>query len=605
MSKFPHSFLEEIKARIRPSEVIRRKVALKNNGREYTGLCPFHKEKSPSFTVSDEKGFYHCFGCGSHGNVINFLMGTEGLSFPEAVESLAKEAGLEIPKPSIEEVRREQKTSSLINIMNLARNWFKEQLHTPQGLIAREYLAKRAVTKEATEVFSLGYAPTDRIALTKHLKSHNITEEQILACGLLSKNDSGNTYDKFRNRLIFPILDTHGNTIAFGGRILGEGQPKYLNSPDTILFKKGHVLYNEHLARKAAFKENSLFVTEGYMDAIALYMAGIKQVVAPLGTAITDHQLLRMWALCKEPTICLDGDAAGQRAMLRAATLATPLLRPGYTLKFAVMPATMDPDDVIRSGGAQKFLDIATKSINLSEVLWQNELGKIGIKTPESRALLEKNLHNIAESIRDKQVSSHYRNFFQQCLRNAIFSKKSDPKNQKNTSQRITQLSQVPDISVKSRAGAEALLILIMLHNPTILQNDDILEEFIKIDFSSIKLDKIREYTLQICPFSGEENNKILLRTHLEKMGLRPDIIYFEGLGIYRPPGSDKVTDEEAENYWKYAERLYRAAVIREEYQNVTNAMTEESESRAFELMKQINQLDESISNMEAVFAED
>ncbi len=602
MIKFPHSFLDEIKARILTSEIVRRKVALKNNGREHSGLCPFHKEKSPSFTVNDEKGFYHCFGCGKHGNIINFLMETEGLSFPEAVEQLASQAGLAMPKMTEEETKREERVSSLHEIMNLAKNWFTEKLYSGEGREARDYLNKRGLNKNTAEIFALGYSPEGRQGLREFLKTKNVNDAQMLECGLLAKNERGELYDKFRGRLMFPIFDVRGHAIAFGGRILGDGQPKYLNSPDTPLFRKGDVLYNEHLARKTSFKTGRLVITEGYMDVIALYMAGIKEVVAPLGTAVTERQLARMWNLSKEPIMCLDGDAAGQRAMIRAATLATPLLKPGTTLKFASLPSGMDPDDVIKSGGVDKMAEILSKSRQLSEVLWQNEFKNTGATTPESRALLEKNLSVMAEGIKDKTVSNHYRDFFREKMRNIIFGNKKY-KNKKDSPERLTNIEEIPDVTAKSRAGAESLLILIILNHPALLVNEELEEEFINIDFSSIKLDKIRLSILEIYHANGEVDKKNL-RVHLEKSGFKPDISYLEALGLYQEQ-ENNIDNGGYDNtilYWKYAASLYNLAILKEECQKFANTMTEESEIKAFELMVQIANLEEKIIQMEQAF---
>lgn len=592
--------MDEIRARILTSEVVRRKVSLKINGREHSGLCPFHKEKSPSFTVNDEKGFYHCFGCGAHGDIIKFTMETEGLSFPETVEQLAAQAGLAMPKMTEAEEYKEKQAASLHDIMNLARIWFTERLYAPEGRGARDYLDKRSLTKETAELFSLGFSPDGRQALRDFLHSKNISDAKMFECGLLAKNERGEIYDKFRGRLMFPIFDVRGNTIAFGGRILGEGQPKYLNSPETQLFKKGDVLYNEHLARKASFKTGRLVVAEGYMDVIALYMAGIKEVVAPLGTAITERQLARMWNLSKEPIMCLDGDSAGQRAMLRVAALATPLLKPGHTLKFAGLPSGLDPDDIIKTSGVEKMADILSKARSLSDVIWQNELTKIGTNTPESRALLEKTLESLAGGINDKNVAGHYKNFFREKLRGIVFGKNNYIKNKKDLPQRLTNLQKIPDIDVKSRRGAESLLMLIVMHHPEILQNDEILEEFINIDFSTIKLDKMRAFVLEVCP-----DFDINLIEHLEKSGFKSDISYLETLELYQTQeclgeeSADKTT-----RYWKYAMSLYNLANLKEEYQNFSNKMTEDSEIKAFELMQQVKNLEENIGRMEREFAE-
>lgn len=601
MLKFPNSFLDEIKNRILPSEVIRRKVALKNNGREFTGLCPFHKEKSPSFTVSDQKGFYHCFGCGAHGDIFKFTMETQGVSFFDAVKQFASQAGLAMPELTKEEVQKEAIQRSLTQIMNLAKNWFTEQLYAPAGKDARDYLRKRGLGRNAVDIFAVGFAPEDSHALKNFLNKKGVSDTEMLECGLLVQKERGNAYDKFRGRIMFPICDMRGQVIAFGGRTMSDIQPKYLNSPETALFKKGDILYNEHLAKPAAFKNNNLVITEGYMDVIALYMAGIKEVVAPLGTAITDRQLQRMWQLAKEPVMCLDGDAAGQRAMLRAANLAIKQLAPGNSLKFASMPNGLDPDDVIKTSGIDKFQEILAKARNLSEVLWHHEFVKIGIATPESRALLEKELGLLASRINDAGVAAHYRNFFREKFRDIVFGKNKHTKSQKNLNVRLTNLESIPEITAKSRTGAEILLILIIIHNPSLLNVDNILEEFSNIDFIYKKIEQLRTNILQAYQ-QYKPIDKINLQTHLEKCGSAPDISYLDSLDLYQHFGSNDI--DKILHYWKYAICVYNLANLHEECENFAKLMTEESELKAVEIRKEIQKAESNITMMELQFAD-
>ncbi len=598
MIKFPNSFLDEIKARILPSEIIRRKVLLKSHGRQHTGLCPFHKEKTPSFSVSDEKGFYHCFGCGAHGDIIKFIMETEGLTFLEAVKILAAQAGVQMPKLTEAQQAKEKIVTSLHEIMLLASNWFSERLYSEQGRETRDYLVKRGLNKKNAQIFALGYSPNNYHALKDFLKTKGITEQQMLDCGLLAKNDSGELYDKFRNRLMFPIRDIKGQVIAFGGRVLGEGQPKYLNSPETTLFKKGEILYNEDLARKTSFKTNRLIIAEGYMDVIAMYTNGITEVVAPLGTAITHEQILRAWRLSKEPIMCLDGDLAGQKAMGRVANLAISLLKPGYTIKFASLPNGMDPDDVIKADGPSKMLEILNKSTSLSDAIWQYEVAKSGIKTPEERALLESNLNQITANIKDRTVANHYKNFF----RDKLFQiGKNSYRNKGVTTSghRLTNISKISELDVRSRMGAESLLLLIILHNPNILEKEIVKDEFIDIDFSSIKLDKIRTSILETCFNQDAMGNKNNIIESLENLGFKHDIIYLNSLGIYQFQGDKRNYSEKTESYWEYALGLYNLAVMKEECNKLALEMDEISEKRVFEILKQIDQIEHKLSRVE------
>ena len=327
---FPPQFLDELRARLPVSEVVGRKVRLLRKGREHSGLCPFHNEKTPSFTVNDEKGFYHCFGCGAHGSVIDFAMETEGLSFPEAVEKLAGQAGLQVPQSSPEERERAKVRSTLYDVLEQVCDWYEDQLTRPGGRQAYDYLKQRGFTDETIGRFRLGFAPDGRGKLLQAMESRGIERRQLVEAGLIKLPEGGgDPRDYFFNRVMFPITDGRDRVIAFGGRILGDGQPKYLNSPETPLFHKGRNLYNYAMAREASKDAGTVIVAEGYTDVIALAQAGLPNAVAPLGTALTEEQIGLLWRIADEPVLCFDGDNAGERAALRAAERAMPILKPG------------------------------------------------------------------------------------------------------------------------------------------------------------------------------------------------------------------------------------------------------------------------------------
>jgi len=425
---FPPEFLDEIRARVPLAEVIGRRVRLQKRGREHSGLCPFHNEKSPSFTVSEDKGFYHCFGCGAHGDVIGFVMRAEGLSFPEAVERLAGEAGLAAPQSSPEERAAEQRRAGLLEVLEAAAGWFEAQLAGSGGAEARAYLERRGLTPATVAAFRLGYAPDRRGALRKGLNAQGIGDEQLVQAGLLKRPDREGPSDGppdglvggvevlrdyFFNRIIFPIGDRRGRIIAFGGRALGDSPAKYLNSPDTPLFHKGRVLYNLSRAREAARSGGELLVTEGYMDVIALSQAGFGAAVAPLGTAITEAQIAELWRLAREPVLCLDGDAAGRRAAFRAIERALPILKAGCSLRFALLPEGEDPDSLLQSGGAAALRELLDGAQPLAEMLWAKVLQGDGQRgrfdTPERRAALWKALTAAIEAIGEPELKDAYR----------------------------------------------------------------------------------------------------------------------------------------------------------------------------------------------------
>ena len=354
--RFPPSLLDEIRARLPVSQVVGRRVKLKRQGREYVGLSPFKQEKTPSFTVNDQKGFYHCFASGEHGDIFTFLMKAEGLGFPEAVERLAREAGVEMPKSSPQAVAQEALSERLRKITEASCVFFQKALSGAEGREARAYLDRRGLSAEDIERFRLGYAPAGRHQLKEHLAAKGFAQEDMAVAGMLiAGDDIPVSYDRFRHRLIFPIADLRGEVIAFGGRALGDDQqPKYLNSPETPLFHKGAVLFNAAAARKAAHERGGVIVAEGYMDVIALTRAGFPNAVAPLGTALTPHQLALLWRMADEPLLCFDGDSAGLKAAYRAVETALPHLKPGKSLRFAFLPKGQDPDDLVQTRGTRR-----------------------------------------------------------------------------------------------------------------------------------------------------------------------------------------------------------------------------------------------------------
>jgi DNA primase len=407
---FPPGFIDELRNRVTLSELVGRRVALKRKGREYAGLCPFHNEKTPSFWVNDQKNFFHCFGCGAHGDAIGFAMRIDNVSFPEAVERLASEAGIEVPQITPQEQERARVAASLYQVAESAAQWFEQQLRMPGGRQAMEYLKGRGLDDDTITRFRLGYAPDNREALQAAMRRSGATDAQLIEVGLvIQPDDSGRQpYDRFRGRVMFPILDRRGRVIAFGGRIIGAGEPKYLNSPETGLFHKGDNLYCQHFARAAVGKDQPVIVAEGYMDAIALHAAGFGGAVAPLGTALTEGQLALLWRLTDEPHLCFDGDNAGRRAAMRAAERALPLLKPGKSLLFVSLPPGHDPDSLIRAHGATAFETCLKQARPLVDIVWEMETQGRPIDTPERRASLEAALKQRVASIADATVQGYY-----------------------------------------------------------------------------------------------------------------------------------------------------------------------------------------------------
>ena len=404
------AFLDELRSRTGLVALVGRRVKLTRAGREWKGCCPFHNEKTPSFYVNEEKGFYHCFGCGAHGDCIRFLMEQDGLPFLDAVRQLAAEAGLAVPEPDAPGPAAER-SRTLRDLLAAAERWYAGELHGRAVAEARAYLERRGVTPATAERFGLGFAPEGRSPLSDALSRAfpGLEAETLQAAGLTGMNDSGRRYDRFRGRLMFPIHDPRGRNAGFGGRSLGAAEPKYLNSPEGPLFAKGHLLYNLHRAAPAARKSGRLLVVEGYMDVIGLAGAGIAEAAAPLGTALTAEQMTLAWKLVDEPLLAFDGDAAGGRAGHRAALLALPLLSPGKSLRFVRLADGQDPDDLARSGGAPAVEALIERALPLDRFLFEAEMAAGETDTPERRAALRARLMEVAGTIADPGLRHDYR----------------------------------------------------------------------------------------------------------------------------------------------------------------------------------------------------
>ena len=403
---FPPQFLDDVRDRLTLSEIVGRRVPLKRKGREWTACCPFHQEKTPSFFVNDEKSFYHCFGCGKHGDHIGFLMESDGLSFLEAVKELADQAGLKMPEMRPEDAEKAEARKSLSEIMELVTKFYEVSLRAPAGQGARSYLENRGIRAETVKKFRLGFAPQGE--LIPAMAQRGVEVAALVELGLLRQyEDRPNPVEVFRDRLMFPITDRQGKVVAFGGRLLGPGEPKYLNSPETQLFAKGRLLYGLAQARRAALDAKEVIVAEGYMDVLALSQAGLSQAVAPLGTAVTEDQLRLLWKLVPTPTFALDGDRAGRAAAMRAVDRALPLLQPGLSLKFTWLPDGEDPDSLLKSRGLGALTPLLDGAAPLSDLLWQQHF-EPPPETPEARAGAWKTLLKDLERLSDDTLRATF-----------------------------------------------------------------------------------------------------------------------------------------------------------------------------------------------------
>lgn len=412
-------FIEELRAKVSIVDVVGAKVKLVRKGREYSACCPFHNEKTPSFTVNEAKGFYHCFGCGAHGDIVKFEMEANGLPFLEAVQKLANKAGLPMPKLSHEEHVKSEERKTLYEIMEMAVQYFERCLRLPEGRHGLEYFYHRGLSDEVISHFRLGYAPANN-GLKSWLSSKGISEHEMMELGLAamsSRDNSGKIFDFFRDRVIIPIFDKANRPIAFGGRVMNDGQPKYLNSPETPIFNKRHVLYNLNNAREKGYNAKNIIVCEGYMDVIALSRYGFEYAVAPLGTALTEEQILEAWKVCDTPTLCFDGDGAGIRAAIRSVDRALPILKPGYSLRYVFLPDGEDPDEFLQDKGHEAFEQHLANTIPLVNLLWRKNTENVPMNTPEQKALVEQNIMSEVAKITNEQV----RNYYHQEMRQRIY----------------------------------------------------------------------------------------------------------------------------------------------------------------------------------------
>ncbi|MFN4310363.1 MAG: DNA primase [Ferrovibrio sp.] len=566
---FPDSFLEELRNRLPLSGVVGRSVRLIKRGREFTGLCPFHNEKSPSFTVNDDKGFFHCFGCGAHGDVIGFVMRNSGLAFPEAVEQLAQEAGLAVPQVRPEDRQKADQVATLGKAMEEAAKWFQAQFQAGVGAEARAYIQKRGLKPETIERFRIGYAPQSRTALKEALLARGLPEPLLIEAGLLIKpDDGGPSYDRFRHRVMFPIGDRRGRVIAFGGRALDADAPaKYLNSPETLLFHKGRNLYNHALAREAARESGTVVVVEGYMDVIALAQAGIEHAVAPLGTALTEEQIALLWRLCAEPILCFDGDNAGIRAAMRAADRALPLLEPGHSFRFAILPAGQDPDDLVRSQGRQAMEEVLAAALPMADILWRKETEGRPLDTPERRAALEAALFGLANQIRNPAVQNHYRDHFRSRLRTLFappprtWSPRSRPGFPNGRPQ---QQEGFRGPVASSQGRTEKALLAAVLAHPWLLEEHG--EAFAALAFPPGPLDSLKSRILEEASrhpgLDGEA-----FATHLRQRGLgaQLDLVTGEAGRILEPFARSETPPDKVERGWWQAVQRYRLAELEQE----------------------------------------
>jgi len=424
--RLPLEFYNHLRSAIRISDIVRLRILLTRKGNEYLGVCPFHDEKTPSFTVNDVKRFYHCFGCGAHGDVIRFVSETNGISYKDSAIKIAQENGIELPKLSPQQERVYEEADQIYSILELASQFFVNNL----SVEIKSYLRKRGLEDKTIDDFTIGYAPGGG-ELERFFEKKSIPLKDLLKSGLFGKKEDGRIYEVFNKRIMFPIRNSYNKMVAFGGRAVGDAMPKYINSPETAIFKKSETMYGENLATSHIYKDNYAILVEGYMDVIMLHQAGFKQAVACLGTAVTESHIQRLWRAGDEIIACLDGDNAGIRASGRIIDLALPSITADKSVSFVQLPDSLDPDDLIKSGGKASFQKVLTDRIGLSEMIWKREFQGKNFKTAESRASLEKNLDNYASLVKDNVLKANFRRYFKDMIWSNLIRKKSSKEYEK------------------------------------------------------------------------------------------------------------------------------------------------------------------------------
>ena len=490
----PPGFLEELRSRVSVTQVVGRKVSwdLKKSNQNKGDMwapCPFHQEKTASFHADDQKGFYYCFGCHAKGDAISFVKETENVNFIEAVQILAKEAGLQMPEQDPQAKEKSSYRDELFKIMDLSVRFYQRLLNSAQGVKARDYISSRKLTFTTIDNFELGFASNNRTELFDYLKDKNIPEEHIIDTGMcLRSDDGGEVYDRFRDRIMYPIRDSRDRCIAFGGRAMSQNaRAKYLNSPETKLFDKGKSLYNVNTARSALNKQSSLIVAEGYMDVIALAQANFKASVAPLGTAITKDQLALIWRISPNPVIALDGDRAGINAAYRLIDVALPLIETGKTIKFVLMPEGYDPDDLIQERGRDAMQNLVDDAISLGDLLWKRETEGLSFNNPEARAALDKKLDQAISNVRDRQLKYHYQQYYKDLKWSAFIKKpvrKSSDLNKITSAGNAVKDSFIANSDKKNFISfKEGVILAILVKYPNLIETNK--EQLTTMDWNS------------------------------------------------------------------------------------------------------------------------
>ncbi|MCC2646179.1 MAG: primase [Rickettsiaceae bacterium] len=590
--RIPLEFFEQLRQRLSVSQVVSSRVQLTRKGYEFSGLCPFHDEKSPSFTVNDIKRFYHCFGCGAHGDAIKFVSETSGIGYQEAAIKLAEANGIEIPKLSRKEAELYDEIDEIQKVLELANRFFTEQIRKKENKHIIDYLAKRGISAEQIQKFDIGYAPSHN-QLQQFLESKKIPLMYIQKAGLIGKRENGVTYEIFRDRVTFPIKNIFDKTIAFGARALGSIQPKYLNSPETLLFKKNETLYGENKATAAAYKKNRMILVEGYIDAIAMQSSGYEETVASLGTAITTNHLSKLWKIVDEIIFCLDGDQAGLKATVKAIELALPQVTDSKTLSFVFLPEGLDPDELVKTKEKNFVENLIEKRLPLSEAIWHIETNDKNFVSAEHHASLEARLTHYTKSLKDQILSKNLYYFFKDQLW-----KLRQKKKKTNTQQTIQVNLKLPDHKISEIEHLEYAIFSYILKFPKSLTNDAIFETLNHLELHNKDIIDLREFIFEnldeLINLSDDNTDKNLGKIEALFKNSR-----FSDLFILLSKTNSVFLDTQflnsnkysPEAIWSIVLKRYNLAIMKKEYITLLETYNEESFRKAQIYKKEIENI--------------
>lgn len=590
--RIPLQFYDTLRNVINLSDVVKTKVNLTRKGGEFSGLCPFHLEKTPSFTVSDPKKFYHCFGCGAHGDVIKFTCETQGLAYQDAAIKLAGDYGIELPKLTREQELLYEESDEIYSILELAAGFFKSS-HTSESL---KYLKQRGIDEKVIDNFQIGFAPAGS-KLQQFFAGKSIPLANLVKAGLAGKRDDGRIYEIFHDRIMFPIRNIYNKIIGFGGRVIGETLPKYINSPETLVFKKNETLYGENTASPAAYKKNYIIVVEGYLDVIALHRTGYSETVASLGTAVTENHLNKLWKALDEIVICLDGDAAGFRASSRLINIALPIVNATKKISFVLLPQGSDPDDIATKNDPKLFQELVDKRISLSEMIWKSEYEQKNYTNAENRALLETTLENYTKLIKDKILSKNYHRFFQeQIWLNLV---KRQGKAKENASQIGKALTNFK-VNHTEMEALENALCSMMVKFPEIMQ-DELRKNFIlNLNLADKQLSDFRDWFLTNLDQNHDKGLKYIEET-IKNTGF-----YNSFLLLIKPEKSllDKSFDDniEPQLLWELLHKKYYLASLKAEYTSIMQSDIEDSFKKAVLYQEEIIKISKELQKLNESF---